>query len=88
MRRRRKRKPLTDEQRAELRRQNKNARQRSGYAKSQKRKFFIEYSELCKQYGCIITGNIKHLTKVKRGETITTVKGHLEEFLDDLNDNY
>lgn len=78
MSRRRNRIPISKKVRKEMCRQSYNSHRRDAYAQGQKEKFFDEYSRICKKYGCYITGDMKYISKAKRGDLIHTVKSHLE----------
>lgn len=77
--RRHKREPLTDCQIQKIRRKEKNYNSRKRYKLKQRKLFFNEYDRICKKYGCYI-GSLSgaFVSKQKRGETIYTIKSHLE----------
>ncbi len=77
--RRRKRKPLSDEQIKERRRKDKNFNTRKRYALKQKILFYIEYEKLCKKYGCFVQCLYgPHIKKHYHRETIYTLSSHLD----------
>ena len=64
---------------AEEKQRNKQIAKQEGYAKAQKRKFYAEYCNLCRKYGCRINSlSGEYVSKVWRGETISTLKSHLD----------
>lgn len=77
-RRRRQRKPMSKKERAEIKRRNRNNCQRENYRIKQRKTFFVEYSRICKKYGCFIWGNLSSVHKVNRTDKIYTIKSHLE----------
>ncbi len=77
--RKRNRKPLTESQIKEIRRKEKNYKSRKKYALKQMESFLVEYNRICKKYGCFILSFYgSGISKQKRGETIYTIKRHLE----------
>ena len=85
--RRRKPKPLTDKQIAELNKRNRNFQARQRYALKRRKLFYIEYEKLCKKYGCFVQCLYgAHITKEKRGEEIYTLQSHLESVREGLED--
>lgn len=69
---------MSKEKREKLKRIDLNQRQRGNYNNKQRKLFFVEYSRICRKYGCFIWGNISSVHKVERKSKIYTVKSHLE----------
>jgi len=77
--RRMKKRTLTEDQIQEIRRKEKNSKNRKRYRLKQKELFFAEYKKICKKYGSYIRSFYgAHLYKQERGEKIYTIDSHLE----------